>query len=104
MSTFLFEQRRGDDYAFATAACLLLRSLDYPCRFVEGLYADPRRFDAKTQQTPVQMPGDLHTWVEVMLPSHDWVVVEPTPGFDVLGPEQSLLAGSGVWSSGWSRR
>ncbi|HEX3447479.1 MAG TPA: transglutaminase domain-containing protein, partial [Isosphaeraceae bacterium] len=45
---FLFEQRRGDDYAFATAACLMLRSLGYPCRFVEGLYAHPRRFDPKT--------------------------------------------------------
>jgi protein-glutamine gamma-glutamyltransferase len=92
MCSFLFEHRRGDDYAFATAACLLLRSLDYPCRFVEGLYAHPRRFDPQTQQTPVQMPADLHTWVEVMLPSHEWIVVEPTPGFLVLGPEQSLLA------------
>ena len=100
MSYFLFEQRRGDDYAFATAACLLLRSLGYPCRFVEGLYADPRRLDPKTQQTPVQMPGDLHTWVEVMLPGHDWIVVEPTPGFDVLGPEQSLLARLGGLATG----
>jgi protein-glutamine gamma-glutamyltransferase len=89
---FLFEKRRGDDYAFATAACLLLRALDYPCRFVEGLYAHPSRFDRETQQTPIQMPGDLHTWVEVMLPGQEWVVVEPTPGFDVLGPELGLLA------------
>ncbi|HEX3448830.1 MAG TPA: transglutaminase domain-containing protein, partial [Isosphaeraceae bacterium] len=92
MSYFLFEQRRGDDYAFATAACLLLRSLGYPCRFVEGLYADPGRYDPKTQQTAIKMPADLHTWAEVMLPSHDWIVVEPTPGFDVLGPEQGILA------------
>jgi protein-glutamine gamma-glutamyltransferase len=92
VSGFLFDQRRGDDYAFATAACLLLRSLGYPCRFVEGLYAHPRKFDPKTQQTPIQMPGDLHTWVEVMLPNHEWIVVEPTPGFEVLGPEQGTLA------------
>jgi protein-glutamine gamma-glutamyltransferase len=92
MSCFLFERRRGDDYAFATAACLLLRSLGYPSRFVEGLYAQPRRLDPKTQQTPILMPGDLHTWVEVMLPTHEWVVVEPTPGFEVLGPERGLLA------------
>jgi protein-glutamine gamma-glutamyltransferase len=92
MIGFLFEQRRGSDYAFATAACLLLRSLGYPCRFVEGLYADPRRFDRGTQQTPVRMPGDLHTWAEVMLPGGGWVVIEPTPGFEVLGPERGLLA------------
>ena len=91
VSTFLFDHRAGDDYAFATAACLLLRSLDYPCRFVEGLYARADRLDAASKHTPVRIPDDLHTWVEVMLPGRDWIVVEPTPGFDVLGPERSFF-------------
>ncbi len=89
---FLFNQQRGDDYAFATAACLLLRSLGYPARFVQGLYADPRRFDPNSGQTAILMPESLHTWVEVQLPNQEWVVVEPTPGFNVLGPEQTWLA------------
>ncbi|RUL82792.1 prepilin peptidase [Tautonia sociabilis] len=89
---FLFERRRGDDYLFATAACMLLRSLGYPTRFVQGLYADPRHFDEESGWTPVLMPRDLHTWAEVQLPCREWVVVEATPGFEVLGPEPSLMA------------
>ena len=29
---------------------------------------------------------DLHFWAEVRLPSGDWLVIEPTPGYEVLGP------------------
>ncbi len=89
---FLFEQRRGDDYVFATAACILLRNLGYPTRFVQGLYADPKRFDEESGWTPVLMPRDLHTWAEVQLPSREWVLIEATPGFEVLGPEPSLMS------------
>ncbi|WP_169977372.1 prepilin peptidase [Tautonia rosea] len=89
---FLFEQRRGDDYIFASTACLLLRSLGYPARFVQGLYANPDRYDPDSRWTPVFWPADLHTWVEVQLPTQEWIVVEATPGFEVLGPEPALLA------------
>ncbi len=96
VSHFLFDQRRGDDYAFASAACLLLRSLGYPSRFVQGLYADPQHIDEDSGWTSILMPRDLHTWAEVQLPSRDWIVVEATPGFEVLGPEPSLMAR--LWS------
>lgn len=100
---FLLEQRRGDDYAFASAACLLLRSLGFPTRFVQGLYVDPKRNDPDSGWTPVFWPADLHTWAEVQLPTREWVVIEPTPGYDVLGSEPSLLARVGGAIGGLGR-
>lgn len=101
---FLLASRRGDDYLFATAACLLLRELGYATRFVEGFYAAPGRYDPEQGQTPVDW-HDLHTWAEVLLPTGDWIVVEATPGFGVLGParpwfERALaaLAAAGRWA------
>ncbi len=82
---FLEESRRGPDYLFATAAALLLRSLDYPTRVCLGYYAAPDKYDAETDHTPVQVT-DLHVWPEVQLRDGHWLVVEPTPGYGVLPP------------------
>jgi transglutaminase-like putative cysteine protease len=84
---FLFESRRGPDYLFATAAALLLRSLDYPTRVCLGYYASPEAYDAVSQHTPVRKE-DLHVWPEVLLRDGHWLVVEPTPGYDVLPPKK----------------
>ncbi len=100
---FLFDARRGDDYAFASSACVLLRMLGFPTRFVQGFYADPKRYDAELGQTPVGW-RDLHTWAEVFLPTHEWVVLEPTPGYRVLGPENSLTARAWAAVRAWFGR
>ncbi len=101
---FLFESHRGPDYQFATAAALLLRSLDYSTRLVGGFYAAPERFDAKKQHTPV-VAADTHVWVEVHLSGHQWLTVEPTPGYEVLGPPPEFF--ERVWMTvvfvaGWA--
>jgi transglutaminase-like putative cysteine protease len=82
---FLTESRRGPDYLFATAAALILRSLDYPARVCLGYYAAPEAYDPETAHTPVRQT-DLHFWPEVLLRDGQWLVVEPTPGYEVLGP------------------
>ncbi len=82
---FLTESRRGPDYLFATAAALLLCSLGHPARVCLGYYADPDAYDPETAHTPVRV-SDLHTWPEVLLRDGQWLVVEPTPGYDVLSP------------------
>jgi protein-glutamine gamma-glutamyltransferase len=82
---FLAESRRGPDYLFATAAAMLLRSLDYPTRVCLGYYADPDAYDPETAHTPVRASA-LHVWPEVRLQDGQWLVVEPTPGYEVLGP------------------
>jgi transglutaminase-like putative cysteine protease len=82
---FLTESRRGPDYLFATSAALLLRSLGFPARVCLGYYAAPAAFDPETAHTPVRRT-DLHVWPEVLLADGHWVVVEPTPGYEVLPP------------------
>ena len=85
LADFLLGARRGADYQFASAAAVLLRVLGYPTRLVSGFYVSPDHYDATTRHTPV-VNEDLHFWAEVLLPSGDWLVVEPTPGYEVLGP------------------
>lgn len=82
---FLLESKRGPDYQFATAAALLLRSLDYSTRMVGGFYVSPERYDARRQHTPV-VTADAHTWIEVHLSGQQWITVDPSPGYDVLRP------------------
>jgi transglutaminase-like putative cysteine protease len=91
---FLAESRRGPDYQFATAAALLLRSLGYPARVCLGYYAAPAAYDPETGHTPVKKT-DLHVWPEVLLRDGHWLVVEPTPGYEVLPPLQSW----GEWAA-----
>jgi protein-glutamine gamma-glutamyltransferase len=83
---FLLHSRRGPDYQFAGAAAVLARVLGYQTRLVSGFYASPDHYDPPTGHTPV-VAEDLHFWTEVRLPSGDWLVVEPTPGYEVLGPK-----------------
>jgi transglutaminase-like putative cysteine protease len=101
---FLTESKRGPDYLFATAAALLLRSLDYPTRVCLGYYASPDAYDADSQHTPVRST-DLHVWPEILLRDGHWLVVEPTPGYSVLPPKRSWreralagIADFGAWA------
>jgi len=86
---FLFSSRRGPDYQFASAASILLGSLGHRTRLVSGFYVAPAHYDPETHHTPV-VKEDLHFWTEVMLPNGDWLVVEPSPGYEVMGPALSL--------------
>jgi hypothetical protein len=85
LADFLLRARRGADYQFATAAVVLLQVLGYPTRLVRGFYVAPEHYDAVTRHTPV-VADDLHFWAEITLPSGDWLVVEPTPSYEVLRP------------------
>jgi hypothetical protein len=99
----LLRARRGPDYQFGNAAAVLLRVLGYPTRLVSGFYVAPEHYDPLTQHTPV-VKEDLHFWAEVRLPSGDWLVIEPTPGYEVLGPNPpwfgrvlGTLLAAGYW-------
>jgi transglutaminase-like putative cysteine protease len=103
---FLLESHRGPDYLFASAAALLLRSLDYSTRFCMGYYASPDAYDPGTQHTPVRA-SDFHAWPEILLRDGHWMVIEPTPGFEVLAPVISwgewLGQQFGAWLE-WAKR
>ena len=90
MAHFLVDARRGPDYLFATAAALMLRSLNYPTRVVGGFYVDPDRYDPIARHVAVIQTENAHLWVEVQLPGGEWVTIEPTPGFELMPPLYSL--------------
>ncbi len=92
---FLFESKRGPDYMFAVSAALLLRSLKYPVRVVNGFYADPAKFDVQTQHTSV-FREDMHFWCEVRLCHDCWFIVEATPGYEVRQPILTILQQIGL--------
>lgn len=87
---FLLESRRGPDYQFASAAVQLLRALGYSSRMVSGFYAQPSRYDPRSQHTPV-LKDDVHVWLEVYAGAGDWIPLEPTPGYQLLTPPPTFL-------------
>jgi transglutaminase-like putative cysteine protease len=89
VADFLLVSRRGPDYLFAGAAVWALRSLGYTARLASGFYADPRRYEGRSDHTPV-MPADLHFWVEVHAGPGHWMTLDPTPGYVVLAPPLTL--------------
>ena len=86
---FLLGSHRGPDHHFASAAAVAIRLLGYPTRVVSGYHASPRRYDPESRQTPV-VAEDVHFWVEVLLTDGTWVAVEPTPGYELMGPALSV--------------
>jgi protein-glutamine gamma-glutamyltransferase len=103
VAEFLFESKRGPEYQFATAAAIMLRSLGYSTRLVGGFYASDKRYDTRQQHTAV-LADDTHVWLEVFHRSRTWITVDPTPGFQVLGPPPTfwqksyrLLVATAYW-------
>lgn len=90
VAEFLFESKRGPEYLFASSAACLLRSLGYSTRLVSGFYAHPRNYDRRKQHTPV-MAADAHFWCEVSIGMDTWITIEPSPGYELLGPPPGLL-------------
>ena len=82
---FLTNTKRGRSYQFATACCLLLRCRGYGARVVGGFYADDEDYDRTLGHTAVAA-DDVHLWCEVAVAPGVWVTVDPSPGYEVLGP------------------
>ncbi len=97
---FLLNSRRGDDYLFASSAAVVLRTLGYCTRVVSGFYVSPAKYDARTHHTHVD-PEDVHFWAEVHF-SGTWVAIEPTPGYQLMGPSRSWLDRiAGLFGAAW---
>lgn len=101
---FLNEQKKGICVHFASSACLLLRTMGIPARYVEGysfdssiytdavLYEDSNRFTKEQWYdgyseinfaNPVSIDltdANAHAWVEVFFEGFGWVPVEFTVG------------------------
>jgi hypothetical protein len=73
---FLFDGREGYCSYYASALCIMARSLGIPARYVEGFvlpeYPDENGYYYVTNL-------NAHAWVEVYLEGVGWVIFEPTP-------------------------
>jgi hypothetical protein len=83
VNELLFGSRRGPSYQIASAAVMLLRSLDYTTRLVSGLYADESNVDSRSGYAALRS-SDTHFWIEVRLADGTWVTVDPSPGYPLL--------------------
>ena len=93
LAEFLFDGRAGNCEYFATAMCLLLRSLGIPSRLAVGFVTDAWSesggfFDVRQ--------SDAHAWVEALIPGRGWTTFDPTPA-DGFGGPASLIGQ--IWSS-----
>lgn len=82
---FLTTTKRGRAYQFATACCLMLRCRGYGARVVGGFYADEEGYDRALGHTLVAA-DDVHVWCEVAVAPNVWATVDPSPGYEPLGP------------------
>lgn len=76
VDSFLFETQRGHCEYYATAMVLMLRQAGIPARLVNGFLGG--RWNDVGGYLAVRQ-GDAHSWVEVLVPPHGWVQMDPTP-------------------------
>jgi|GEM_PF-646050 len=74
---FLQELQEGYCIHFATAAVMMLRSLDIPARFVSGYVATVMPNDV--DRSVVLTDRNAHAWVEVFYEDAGWLYLEVTP-------------------------
>ncbi len=76
---------------YATAMTMMVRSLGYPARVVQGyhLSATDDEPDGSGQYRRVVMDEDCHTWVEVYFDGIGWMNFDPTPNMEESAQEYS---------------
>ena len=81
---FLFDRKKGDSTAFASAAALMFRECGVPARYVVGYAAPANLFTENSEgnYSAVLQDDNAHAWVEIYVPGAGWMPVETTPGFD----------------------
>lgn len=73
---FLFTSKRGHCEYFATGMAMLLRSIEIPCRVVNGYYCT--EWNNIAGMFTVRQ-RDAHSWVEVFFDGYGWMTFDPTP-------------------------
>ena len=99
LENFLFEEKRGHCEYFATAGALMARALGIPSRVAYG-WAGGKWFEASGLF--VFRANEAHSWTEVWLDRHGWVIMDPTPQANGAG-ERAQVAGPGETLPGRGR-
>lgn len=84
LDAFLAETKDGYCVQFASAATLLLRSMGFSARYVQGYVASD--FESKTTEKSISytadvLDSDAHAWVEVYIDGLGWRTYETTPRY-----------------------
>jgi hypothetical protein len=88
---FLIHKKEAWCEFFASGMCLLLRTLDIPCRYVAGYSAHDMDMETKTYTV---RSADAHAWVEVYLEDRGWATYDPTPP---AGRQQHAAHAKATW-------
>ncbi len=79
IDSFLTTYRRGHCELFASAMALMIRSQGIPARVVSGFRGGDW---SGIDQSYTVRASMAHLWVEVLFPTHGWVVFDPSPRLD----------------------
>jgi hypothetical protein len=95
VSNFLLQRKAAHCEYFASAACILLRCVDVPTRFVSGFYAhEPTGWNSL-----VVRQQDAHAWAESWIDGFGWVTVDATPPES--GRPDSTSDSPPLWRRAW---
>ena len=72
---FLFHERKGHCVLFASAYCLMLKSIGIHANQVQ----DTMVVTQKDSHELLFYPGNAHTWVEIKLKNNEYLIIDPTP-------------------------
>lgn len=77
-------KREGYCTYYATAMTLMVRSLGYPARYVNGYYMQSTDKEANKdgEYHRTVMDNDCHAWVEVYFDGLGWMCFDPTPNME----------------------
>ena len=74
---FLFEAKEGYCEQFASALCVMSRSVGMPARYVTGYL--PGTYNPLSGFYEIRAK-DAHAWVEIYVPEVGWMTFDPVPG------------------------
>lgn len=81
--SFLFRQKKGYCVHYASAAALLYRMYNIPCRYATGYVVYPQDFQKEKESYQATIPENRsHAWIELYLDAWGWVPVDMTPNQD----------------------
>ena len=76
LAYFLFTKRAGHCEYFAAAMTVMLRTLGFPARYINGFQTGEYNDIAGDL---VVRASDAHSWVEAYFPGFGWLTFDPTP-------------------------
>lgn len=84
---FLGTTKKGYCMHYASAAVMLLRTMDVPARYASGYVVDRNSFIREEAGYVAQvLDNQAHAWAEIYLAGIGWVPVEVTSGYSTLLP------------------